>query len=239
MRRFLAWTLCATLCMGCSSNPSGDARDAGSAPKPGPPATLHGEVIFDIVNGVPNAPASNYPIGIVHGSARTTTDFYGGYSIRVPTNVPLLLLAMLDGEVPVQRLVVVPPGGERVDLHVLDIDAFVTDFERTGDKSSFSDFGVVGVRFEGSTLGGYGAKLSAAHAGSFVLLKGDFFDPVKSPSTRVAGDTLYFYGVAHGETSLTTTAPAGHAPCVDTFAPATVLYPVRAATMTEIVLQCP
>ena len=202
-----------------------------------PAAMLQGRVIFDSLNGVHDVPAGQTPIGVVGGDAMTTTGDDGSYALAVPSDESFVLLANFGGaEISVQSQLVVPPGGAKADLHVIDIDKYVGTIVHLGGQSKSFDTGAIAVRFVGSTQGGYGAAIDATHDGAFVLL--DPAGEMSSTTTVAAGDTVYFYNVAPGTTKLTLTSPAGQAPCVDARAPGSVSYPVTATTMTEIVLDC-
>jgi len=207
---------------GNAGNADAGANLDGGADAGASMASLHGLVIFDSFNGTPLVPASNYLIGIADGGS-ITTDGDGGYALSAPVNQPLLLLAELDGEVSVQRVVVVPSQGARVDLHNLDIDAWVGLSEAPGaPQIDDDDDGQLVIRFPGS--GDAGAEAAIVGGGS-------------GTGRVVRGDSVYFYNIAPGSVGIT--LGAADSGCVDTFAPGTALYPVVAGTTTEIVLSCP
>ncbi len=205
---------------GTTPDGGSDGGDAGSVTAS--TASLSGLVIYDSFNGTPNVPADVTPIGIVDGGS-SLTDGDGGYALLVPANQQLLLLANLEGEVPVQRVVVVPPQGLRVDLHNLDIDAWVGLEDELGSAviNNFSH-GEVVIRFPGSGDAGAGAALVGAGPDA---------------GRVVRGDSVYFYNLAPGPLGINLGAPDSG--CIDTFAPQVTSYPVSAGVTTEIVLSCP
>src|SRR5262249_55918823 len=132
------------------------------------PANVSGRVIFDRYNGQPNIPARSRRICTVDGAITTITDPNGAYAPTPPANAGAPLGAMLGGESAVQRALRLPAGDAGIDFHVIDIDWYVGTVSRLGGDPRGFEYAELAVRFVGSTRGGYGARISAAHGGSFV-----------------------------------------------------------------------
>jgi hypothetical protein len=245
----LAWPL---LCLAACSTESMEAphaagpNDAGSdvasadgAAADAAFAVVHGHVIFDKLNNQALIPAQNRVIGIVGSDSSTTTDDDGAYTLDAPVDADVVLRAELPGEISVQRLIHVPANGVEVELHVIDIDAFVGATEQLPTTPNAFETGTAAVRFSGSTTGGYGATLSAANGGSFLFDTTENGFAVAAQETTAGGDSLYYYAVTPGTTSVSATTPNGASACNDAFAPNATEYPVTVGTVTEVVLACP
>lgn len=216
-------------------------RDAATAPIPMDDlrvGMVRGRLIFDKHNNRTNVPGVACQLGFVGASASTLTDDTGAYVLAVPPSAQLVLRAPLGGTISVQRALENPISSP-IDLHVLDIDAYVGAVSRVHGNFDMFDHGAVAVRFAGSARGGYRADLGAVHGGAFVYTSPSFANPVESTATLAAGDSIYFYAVDPGLTTLTLTSPSGLSPCRDSAAPGATRYEVVAGTMTEIVLSCP
>lgn len=199
-------------------------------------AALHGVAIFDWYNGKPKVPIQNAQVHLGDGPVAADTDGKGAFSLEAPVAQPLLVRLPLPGQLSLQRLVTLPAGGATIALHIMDIDKYVGSVAHVGSNSTAFDTGAVAVRFLGAAQPGYGATLSLAHSGSFVLNGNG--QAQSAATTQLPNDTVYFFNVEPGAAVLSLSVPAGAAPCVDALSPATASYPVAAGTFTEVVLEC-
>lgn len=221
-----------------ASNLADANADASTADADADGVRVHGVVIFDRLNGQKDIPAHNRPIGVVGGGPSTTTAADGGYSLTLAPGSDVVLRATLDGEVSVERALVVPSKDTRFDLHVIDIDAYVGAVSAVGGNVGAWSTGAVVVRFSGSKQAGFSATLGAASDGSFVFNSKNGGFPKATDTTLAPGDSLYFYNVTPDTTTLAIIPPGDAGTCSDPLAPASSVYPVDKLTLTEIVLSC-
>jgi hypothetical protein len=166
----------------------------------------------------------------------TTADGNGAYSLEVLPQASLFFRAEAEGYYPMLRGLIVPETGATRDWYLPATTSFEGAFQLTGETQDPTK-GLVWVSFENATVGGYTAKLSAAHG---ISITGDpaTMLPTKGEVTLSGGQGFWFLvfdNVDVGMTTVDITAPDGHS-CK----PRTSLadWRVDASVITYIDLDC-